>query len=355
MSAKRIAAVQLVANEVGADLILVSEMVTIRYISGFTGSEGALIVSADGATLLTDSRYTLQAAAEAKECSQAGMKGKLEGIVGLIKDSGCSRVAFESEEMSVAFYNQLTAALENVELIPLGDQLERLRQIKDPEEIEFIAASAALASAAFEEILPLIVPGVSERKLSMELEFAMKRRGADEKAFDFIVASGERGALPHGAASDRLLQPGELVTFDFGACLRGYNSDETVTVAIGAPQPDLLAIYNVVKTAHDLAMEAVKPGVICAGLDAIARGHITDAGYGDYFGHGLGHGVGLKVHEKPVVSGRSKDSLLAGMIITIEPGIYIPGLCGVRIEDLILVTESGYRVLSRVNKELIQC
>jgi Xaa-Pro aminopeptidase len=200
-----------------------------------------------------------------------------------------------------------------------------------------------------------VKPGVSERSLAFELEMQMRAMGADDKSFEFIVASGERGALPHARPTDRLLQSGELVTFDFGACCAGYNSDETVTVAVGKPDSKLLEIYQVVKEAHDLAIDAVRPGIDCSGLDAIARRHIESCGFGDFFRHGLGHGVGLDIHEKPVVSSLSRQQLQEGMIITIEPGIYISGLGGVRIEDLLAVTANGCRVLSSIDKELTLC
>jgi Xaa-Pro aminopeptidase len=181
----------------------------------------------------------------------------------------------------------------------------------------------------------------------------MKRAGADDKAFDFIVASGERGALPHGRASEKLLCAGELVTVDFGARCNGYNSDETVTFAVGRPDDRQRQIYAVVKDAHDLAVQAVRPGISCRELDAVARGHIEKQGFGDYFGHGLGHGVGLDVHEKPVISSRSDQMVSAGMVFTIEPGIYIPGWGGVRIEDTVEVIDDGCRLLTRVPKELL--
>jgi Xaa-Pro aminopeptidase len=208
-----------------------------------------------------------------------------------------------------------------------------------------------LAAAAFEEILPMIRPGVVERDISLALEFAMKRRGAEEKSFDFIVASGERGALPHGVASQKKIQSGELVTIDFGARWQGYHSDETVTLAVGRVDPRLREIYDIVLDAHDRAMDMVRPGVPLREIDRIARDHIAERGYGEYFGHGLGHGVGLEVHEFPAVSPRSEEVAGEGMVITIEPGIYIPGLGGVRIEDMVKVTRDGHRRLTRLDKK----
>lgn len=355
MYGTRLSAAMRVMEPLDADALLVLGLVNIRYLSGFSGSEGTLILTADDRCLLCDSRYTLQAGSEATLCEVSEYKLKLEGIASHLSKKGCRRVAFDAEKVSVAFFNSLTAALPDVEFIPLADQLDQLRSVKSPEEIDLVAYSAGLASLAFEELLHLIKPGVSERELALKLEMLMKGRGADEKAFDFIVASGGRGALPHGRPTGRLLRAGEMVTIDFGACCNGYYSDETVTVAIGEPEARLLEIYKAVQEAHDLALSAVRPGIECKTLDEIARSHIESCGFGEFFGHGLGHGVGLEIHEKPTISSRSSQTVEEGMIFTIEPGIYIPGLGGVRIEDLVEVTLDGCRVLSKISKELIVC
>lgn len=355
MSDARLSAAMKVIEAFDADALLVLGLANIRYLSGFSGSDGAFLLAGAAPVLLCDSRYTLQADSEATACQVLEYKGKLEGITSLLQEKGCRRVVFDAEKVSVAFFNSLTAALPGVEFLPLADQLDQLRVVKEPGEIALIAHSARLASAAFDELLASIQPGVSERELALKLEMLMKGSGAEEKAFDFIVVSGDRGALPHGRPTDRRLRAGELVTIDFGACCNGYYSDETVTVAVGKPEARLLEIYAAVKDAHDLAIDAVKPGIDCRELDAIARGHIDRCGFGDFFGHGLGHGVGLEIHEKPTVSPRSSQIIAAGMVITIEPGIYVPGLGGVRIEDLVQVTADGCRVLSSVCKELKIC
>ena len=339
----------------GADALLVIGLVNIRYLSGFTGSEGALFLTRDDRILICDSRYTLQASGEAVCCAVAEYPRKLEGISALAGERVCRRIAFDAEKTSVANLKALSDAMPDVEFIPLADQLDQLRAIKSPDEVRAIEFSAGIASSAFNKLIPIIRPGVSERALALELEMMMKKGGADEKAFDFIVASGERGALPHGRPTERLLKAGEFVTFDFGACCNGYNSDETVTVAVGKPDSRLLEVYRVVKEAHDLALAEIRPGIGCSSLDNIARSHIESCGYGGYFGHGLGHGVGLEIHEMPTLSGRSLQSVEEGMIITVEPGVYIPGLGGVRIEDMVLVTADGCRILSSVDKELKYC
>lgn len=355
MTQSRLDAALALTSQMDADIILLLGLVNIRYLSGFTGSDGALVLTGQGMHLLCDSRYTLQASCEASSCIVTEYSTKLEGISSLVKKIGCKRVAFDAEKVSVSVFNSIQAALPEIVFIPIADEFDTLRSVKSADEIKLIAEAASRASSALYELKPFIKPGVSERSLALELEFIMKRSGVDEKAFEFIVASGERGALPHARPTDKLLRSGELVTIDFGACVNGYNSDETVTCAVGEPDAKLCDIYTVVKDAHDLAMAAVKPGVECRYIDSVARDHIRNAGFGEYFGHGLGHGVGLEVHEKPTISPRSSQIIEVGMVVTIEPGIYIPSLGGVRIEDLVQVTETGCTVLSKVNKELMIC
>jgi Xaa-Pro aminopeptidase len=355
MHEARLKAAERVMVTAGAEALLVLGLVNIRYLTGFTGSDGALLLVKGRWHLLCDSRYTLQAYSETTQCVVVEYKVKADGITSLLIETGCSRLVFDAEKVPVSFYNAIVTALPATEFVPLADELDQLRTVKTSAEIAAVEHSALLASTAFQAILPLVRPGVTERYLALELELQMRRLGADNKAFDFIVVSGERGALPHGSPTDRMLQSGEFVTFDFGACSAGYHSDETVTVAVGSPDENLLQIHRVVKDAHDQAIAAVAPGMACSAVDAIARQHIVNCGYGEYFGHGLGHGVGLEVHEKPTVSSRSTQYLQEGMIITIEPGIYVPGLGGVRIEDLLVVTATGCRVLSGVDKELLFC
>ena len=211
--------------------------------------------------------------------------------------------------------------------------------------------AAGLNLEAIGEVLPLLVPGTTERQLAIELEFALKRRGGQDKAFDFIVASGPRGAMPHGVASDKELAAGELVTIDFGTRVDGYHSDETVTLALGRVDARQREVFDTVLAAHDRAIAGIRPGMALRDVDALAREYIAGQGFGDYFGHGLGHGVGLEVHEYPVVSPRSEIIAEEGMVFTIEPGIYIPEVCGVRIEDMVAVTADGCRLLTRIPKE----
>ncbi|WP_243371397.1 Xaa-Pro peptidase family protein [Geotalea sp. SG265] len=335
-----------------ADFIIFFGLSTIRYLTGFTGSSGLLVLGIEEAWFLTDSRYTTQASIETSGCTVIEYRSQIGSIAELVKGSNARRVAFDAEHTTVALYNELGKALPDVQLVPAGKELDGLRAVKDAEEIGILTAGAAIASNALLGILDLIKPGATEHEIALALEFAMKQAGAEEKAFDFIVASGPRGALPHGKASSKVLAAGELVTIDFGAVYQGYFSDETVTLAVGTPDARQQQIYAIVKEAHDLALAAVRPGATFSALDAMARDHIAKEGYGSYFGHGLGHGVGLEVHEPPTVSFRNDGVVEEGMVFTIEPGIYIPEWGGVRIEDTIVVTADGCDVLTKVPKAL---
>lgn len=335
------------------DAILFLHMPDIRYLTGFTGSDAALVVGDGYASFLTDSRYTTQAGSEVSGCEIIEYSGKIAGVSDLLGSREARRLGIQADYMTVSFHRSIQEKNPGLEIVPLARELESLRICKDEEELALLSAVAETASSAFLAILNKIRPGVSETELALALEWEIRRRGADDKSFEFIVASGERGALPHGKASTKLLAAGELVTFDFGALRNGYVSDETATVALGEPDARQREIYEVVKEAHDRAVAAVKPGISFRDLDATARDFIAAKGYGDRFGHGLGHGVGLEVHEKPVVSPRSDGIVEEGMVFTIEPGIYIPGFGGVRIEDTVRVTATGCEVITKVPKELM--
>ncbi len=337
----------------GADALLVTNLKNIRYLCGFTGSEGVLLLTPEQGWFLCDSRYTTQAAREVQGVAVREFSVKYEALCTLITEEKFQRVACEGDHLTVTDFVQLSKRIAPCALTTFEGTLHTIRSCKDAEEIDLLQQVATLASTALATILPLIRPGIRECDLARELEFEMRRSGADSIGFEFIVASGERGALPHGVASSKLLQAGELVTIDFGAVAKGYHSDETVTVALGTPDPEMAAIHRIVKQAHDLAIEAVKPGISCRELDAIARQHIASAGYGEYFGHGLGHGVGLDIHEKPTLSPRSNAVVEQGNVITIEPGIYLPGRGGVRIEDTVAVTATGCTILTSMPKDLI--
>lgn len=349
----RISAARGYLDRFGVDAVIFFGLANIRYLAGFTGSDGALVLCRDGGWFLTDSRYTTQASLEVAGLEVREYRGKLEGISSLLQELQIKKVGFDAGQVNVALYREIATALPAVDFIPLGKEVDELRIIKDADEVGLLEKSAAIASAALLDVLAQIKPGAVERDIALSLEIFMKRAGADDKSFDFIVASGPHGALPHGKAGSRVLGHGELVTIDYGAVYQGYHSDETVTVAVGEPDSRQKEIYGIVKDAHDLAMAAVRPGVTFKELDCAARDFIESKGYGSYFGHGLGHGVGLEVHENPTVSFKSEGVVEAGMVFTIEPGIYIPDWGGVRIEDTVLVETDGCRLLTKVPKELM--
>jgi Xaa-Pro aminopeptidase len=337
----------------GLDAVLFTDLTNIRYLCGFTGTDGVLVVTGETSCFLSDSRYTTQARQQVQADEIREYSVKLDGLMALLEKVGARRIGFESETLAFAMVERLREkGGADREWVPLGEGIQSLRGIKGPEEIAALREATRLNAEAFEEILPLLRPGAVERDIALALEMALKRRGGEEKAFDFIVASGPRGAMPHGIAAERQIRAGELVTVDFGVRYGGYHSDETVTVAVGAVSPQLQTIYATVLEALDLAMAQVRPGVALKEIDAVAREFIASRGFGEFFGHGQGHGVGLEIHEYPTVSPRSETMACAGMVFTIEPGIYVPDLGGVRIEDMIEVTADGCRQLTRLDKRL---
>jgi Xaa-Pro aminopeptidase/Xaa-Pro dipeptidase len=322
----------------------------IRYLSGFTAPKDAkLLVTATDAVLYTDARYLVQANEESRvpvhiarfDEVYAHAKPLTQGM----------NVGFEADAVLYSQFSELLNGLETT-LRPVTGIVEPLRAVKNADEVQHIRHAAQIADVALEHVQARIRPGVTEREIALELEFEMRRAGADGPAFEIIVASGERGAMPHGTASDKVIADGELVTVDWGALVHGYHSDCTRTFAVGKVNDELRKIYNVVLEAQRLGVAAVKPGGSCFEADKVARNCITAAGYGEYFGHSLGHGVGLQVHEGPNLSFRSppEQRLEPGNVVTVEPGIYVPGVGGVRIEDLVLVTEDGAEVLTRLPK-----
>lgn len=349
----RISAARRCLRKLEADLLIVSNLSNIRYLCGFTGSEGTLILSQDDGWFLTDSRYTSQAKGEVTGAQVIEFSSRMESLVKILTDHNAARVAFEAGHTSVAAYQELSRRLSGVELVAADQELSTLRVIKDADELALLEKVAGLASDSLLEVLDQIRPGMLERDVAWALEGAMRRRGGEGISFDFIVASGERGALPHGKASEKPILKGELVTIDYGALYRGYCSDETVTVSMGEPDPRQREVYETVRVAQQMAVDAARPGMAFKDLDAVARDYIAGNGYGDFFGHGLGHGIGLDVHEPPTVSFRSTATIEEGMVFTIEPGIYLPGWGGVRIEDSVVMESGGCRRITRVPKELM--
>jgi Xaa-Pro aminopeptidase len=347
---KRILRAEELIKTCALDAFVFFHLPNIRYLSGFSGSDGVMIVTCGESGFLTDSRYTTQARQQVSANSIREYRVKIDGILEFLAEKSAVRVGFESDTLAYATVSELREKGTSHEWVPVSREVKSLRSLKDEQEIELLERAAALNAVCFEEVLSEIRPGARERDIALSLEFALKHRGAEEKAFDFIVASGVRGALPHGVASAKTIAAGELVTIDFGCSLNGYHSDETVTLAVGDVSPRLREMHDVVLEAHDRAIDRVHPGAMLRDIDAAARQFITDRGFGDYFGHGTGHGLGLEVHEFPAVSTRSDEEAREGMVFTIEPGIYVPDVGGVRIEDTVLVTAGGCRRLTRIPK-----
>ncbi|MBM7597989.1 Xaa-Pro aminopeptidase [Virgibacillus halotolerans] len=336
------------------DAILITSPINRRYVTGFTGTAGVAIISTNDARFITDFRYTSQATAQAKEFKVIQHKQVIElEIKDQLKALDVKRLGFEKDTITFSQYEKYKAIFET-ELVPVSGIVEALRSIKTAEELAIMKKAAKIADDAFEHVLGYIKPGAKEIDISNELEFYMRKLGATSSSFDTIVASGERSALPHGVASDKEIQSGELVTLDFGALYQGYCSDITRTVAVGEINEQLRTIYDTVLEAQLRGVDGIKPGITGKEADAITRDYITEKGYGDYFGHSTGHGVGLEVHETPSLASRSEQKLEPGMVVTIEPGIYVPGVGGCRIEDDLVVTNSGNERLTFAKKELIQ-
>lgn len=336
------------------DGMMITKAENRRYITGFTGSAGIVIISQDRHILLTDFRYLEQAAAQAPNFEIVKItKDVAVHVQEVVRELGIKRLGFETQGMNYFEYSQFADQLKHdLQMIPLDKLVEGLRIIKDADEIALIKQAALIADAAFEHIINFIKPGLRELDVALELEHFMKKQGSERNAFDIIVASGPRSSLPHGKASQRVIQSGELVKMDFGAVYQGYHSDITRTVVVGQPTEKMLEIYGIVKKAQETVCATIKAGLTSIEADAIARDIITEAGYGDNFGHGLGHGIGLEIHEDPRVSPKEEILLRENMVVTNEPGIYLPQWGGVRIEDDIVITKDGCRVLTAASKEL---
>lgn len=329
------------------DALLVSQPENRRYLSGFTGSSGWLLISAEQAVLATDFRYYEQVGREAPGFQLAKTEGRFSDLLPrLLTDLGTQRLGFESQHVTVDQLYTWSQPTEGIEWVPLKETVETIRAVKDDAEIGALRRSAALTDAAFGHLMEVLRPGMTEREAAWEIEVYMRTHGASKVAFDLIVAAGSNGALPHARAGSHAIQPGEPIVIDIGCVLDGYCSDMTRTICLGKPNDKYLRVWDTVLQAQEAAEAAISAGVGGVEADAVARDLIKAAGYGEHFGHGLGHGVGLAVHEKPRASWLSEDTLVAGMTLTVEPGIYLPGEFGVRIEDLVIIQEEGVEILS---------
>jgi Xaa-Pro aminopeptidase len=352
--AKRIAAARRRLKRQGLDAMLFSNLVNIRHLVGYSGSSGLLWLTDRRAVFLTDFRYQEQCRQEVRGARTAIIKRSLwEDLFELTDIGRRTRLGFEHHHLSFAQHETLQRKLPRCKLVPVRGLAEGLRAIKGAGEIAAIARAAAIADAAFAVLVKRLKPGLRENAVAAELDYLLQQQGAQKPSFDTIVASGPNSALPHARPGDRTLRRGDFVVCDFGAQHRGYCSDMTRTVCIGRTTAHQRELYALVQRAQLAGLRAVRPGAVGRDVDAAARRIIDGAGHAEHYGHGLGHGVGLEVHEAPRLGKLSDDVLAAGHVVTVEPGVYLPGEGGVRIEDLVAVTAAGCRILTKTAKELI--
>lgn len=332
----------------GADAFICYSYPNYRYLSGFTGSLGIVIITLSEAVIISDFRYRTQIEQEVSGFEYAEIKGPPEEtVLSQLAELKISKLAFETAHLTYKHYAQLKM-IDTLELVPTENWVSDLRIIKEDDEIDLIEKAASITDAAIEEIARTIKPGMTEKQAANRINEIIRSCGGRKEAFDLIVAGGPRSAMPHAQPTDNPIQAGQPIVIDIGAEFEGYNSDLTRTLWLDRiDEPQVLEIYEIAERAQATAIASIKPGMSCKDIDAVARDIIADAGYGEYFGHGLGHGVGLEVHEQPTISRLGKGEIKPGMVFTVEPGIYIPNVGGVRIEDLVVVTDDGCRTLSK--------
>ncbi len=348
----RIARLRDAFDRAGVEALLVTNLTNVRYLCGFSGTNGQLLVSRSGATFFTDPRYRARAGDLVQGAEVEVYDADLHESLGpRLAAAHTARIGIEAATMPVAQKAHLEGKLTGIELAPTKNLVEDLRRRKDAEEVSLLREAVRISDEAFEWVLERLGSGRTEREIALDLEVEMRRRGADSVSFEPIVGTGPLSAHIHHTPSDRELQPGDVVLLDFGARWQGYCSDLTRTVVLGSADDHLREVYTTVLAAQSAGIDAVRPGAACAGVDATARKVIDDAGYGATFGHGLGHGVGLDIHELPRFHKTSDESLVAGDVMTVEPGIYEARVGGVRIEDCVLVTDEGPDVLGKAPKD----
>jgi len=355
---KRLRKLRTSIAEKGLDALLLSQPENLRYLSGFTGSSGWLLISGQNAILATDFRYVEQAKGESPDFEIIQTKQELrEWLPGLVSDLGWHKLGFEANFISYDSSHKLSEAIKtrqvNLELVPTIGIVEQLRSIKEPGELGFITKAVELVDAVFEQTKAIIRPGITEKEAAWEIEKILRQEGSEGIPFEIIVASGSNSALPHARPAEKIICSGEPVLIDMGARINGYCSDFSRTLFLGETDKSLQEIYNIVLKAQATAVERIESGMDASQADRLARSVVEQAGYGDAFGHGLGHGVGLAIHEFPTLSPRSSDSLADGMVFTIEPGIYLAGKGGVRIEDMVVLKNGKAKVLTKARKDLL--
>lgn len=359
MRENRLARLRAVLHEQEREALLITEPANRRYISGFCGSAGALLITAAQAYILTDFRYRVQSAQEAPAftlCETTPERPLETGLAGLVEELGLRQLACEAQHITVAQYNKLLAVLAEKTttaptLQPVQQLVEPLREVKEAEEVATLRQAIALTDAALAAVLPLLQPEHSERQAAWMLEAAMRERGAEGVAFPLIVAAGPNAALPHAQPGDALLGSGQPIIIDMGARYQGYHADMTRTIVLGEPDERFWQVYHTVLGAQRHAIAQVRPGMSGSEADALARDQIVAAGLGEFFGHGTGHGVGLAIHEGPSLRRASTHTLRVGNVFSIEPGVYLPDWGGVRIEDLVLLGDDGSEVLTQARPE----
>ena len=335
---------------------LITSDVNRFYLSGFPSSAGSIIITENTATLFIDFRYFEKAQKSVKNMDVRLCKSLYADIKELFKQHNIKNILIETEHICLDSFERMSNALQGFNILKentLSQKLNALRQIKSQDEIELIKKAQKITDDAFSHILNFIKSGVTEKEIALELEFFMRKSGSEGVAFDTIAVSGKNSSLPHGVPTDKPLEKGDLLTMDFGAVYRGYRSDMTRTIAIGKVTDEQTEIYNTVLKAQTEALKTIRPLAVCKDIDKTARDIISAKGYGEFFGHGLGHSVGLEIHENPAFNTRDETLLQKGMVITVEPGIYLPDKFGVRIEDMIWVTDTGFENLTKSPKELI--
>ena len=355
---RRLRKLQTSIAERGLDALLLSQPENLRYLSGFTGSSAWLLISGQNAILATDFRYVEQAKGESSDFEIIQTKQELrDWFPGLVSDLGCHKLGFEANFISYEGYCKLSAAIEtkqvNLELVPTTGMVEQLRSVKEPEELEFITKAVELVDTVFEQAKAIIRPGITEKEAAWEIERFLRQTGSEGMPFEIIVASGPNSALPHAQPTQKIIYSGEPVLIDMGARTSGYCSDVSRTLFLGETDKSLREIYDIVLKAQTTAIERIESCMDASQADQLARSVVAQVGYGDAFGHGLGHGVGLAVHEFPTINPSSSDLLTDGMVFTIEPGIYLAGQGGVRIEDMVVLEDGKVKVLSKAMRDLL--
>lgn len=340
------------------EAVLLTNEVNIGYFCNFFHSEGVMLITQEDSYLLVDFRYIEAAQKKVNGCKVICFSKLSEELIALLTENGIYNIYFEASDITVARFSTFKNVFNNhnidcISSAELDEHIKSIRIIKDETELGKIQKAQQIAEKAYLEVLNYLKVGVTEKEISARLEYLMKIYGAEDKSFDLITITGKKTSLPHGVPSIDVVKEGDFFTFDFGAVYEGYHSDTTRTVAVGYATDEMQKIYNIVLEAQLSALKKIKSGVLCSDVDKTARDIIDKAGYGKFFGHSTGHGVGLDIHEFPIVSTRSQTVLKKGMVITDEPGIYLPDKFGVRIEDMVFVTENGYENFVTLPKELI--